>query len=100
MNVQQRVNAFKGLAGFLQDFLNNSSNPLSSKFPQLDKVIHESYLYNGWFTNENIHKALSGLSAMLSNEALDKVGELVKEPTSPKVVAIIMAGNIPASWIP
>jgi len=96
MNVQQRVNAFKGLAGFLHDFLNNSSNPLSSKFTELDKIIHESYLYNGWFTNENIHKALSGLAAMLSNEALDKVGKLVKEPTSPKVVAIIMAGNIPA----
>ncbi len=79
MNVQQRVNAFKGLAGFLHDFLNNSSNPLSSKFPELDKVIHESYLYNGWFTNENIHKALSGFAAMLSNESLDQVGKLVKD---------------------
>jgi len=96
MNVQQRVNAFKGLAGFLHDFLNNSSNPLSAKFPELDKVIHESYLYNGWFTNENIHKSIAGLAALLSNESLDQVGKLVKEPISPKVVAIIMAGNIPA----
>lgn len=96
MNVQQRVNAFKGLACFLHDFLNNSSNPLSSKFPELDKLIHESYLYNGWFTNENIHKALSGLAAMMSNQSLDDVGVLVKEISSPKVVAIIMAGNIPA----
>lgn len=96
MNVQQRVNAFKGLSGFLQDFLNNSSNPLDAKFKELDRIIHESYLYNGWFTNENIHKALSGIAAMLNNKDLDKAGQSIVEPKAPKVVAVIMAGNIPA----
>ena len=96
MNVQQRVMALKGLSAFIHDYLSNSVNPLASKFQKLDDIIHQAFLYNNWFSPENTKKSLKGITHLLSNENLNELQKIIKEPSAPKTIAIIMAGNIPA----
>lgn len=96
MNVQQRVNAFRALSCFLDGYINNKSNPLSSKFGALDNVVQQAFLYNGWFTPANTKKALQGTVKLLNEKDLTQLTTQIKEPTVPKTIAIIMAGNIPA----
>jgi hypothetical protein len=95
--MEKRVNAFIKLKDFLSDFLTErKTDSYKNKFDELDKQIDESYSYNGWFTKEYIVKALQGIVLMLEENQLRQFAQEIKEPKSPKTVAVIMAGNIPA----
>jgi hypothetical protein len=102
MNLQQRINAFVKLGDFLSQF----SNEIIEKKENIEynelffdgfknqlKLAEED---NGWFSKENLAFAINGWSESLQadtiNQWLSPYNLIKKEP---KVVAIIMAGNIP-----
>ncbi len=102
MHLQQRINAFVKLGDFLSQFSNEiiqkketiEYNDLFFEgFKHQLKLAEES---NSWFTKENMAFAIKGWADSLTSEKLDKwlspYNILLKEP---KLVAIIMAGNIP-----
>ena len=102
MDLQQRINAFVKLGEFIGQFSTNgfqkndqiTANELFfDGFQHQIKVAHE---HNAWFTKENIAYALSGWSNLLNSSTLAQWLENYHfNDTTPKKVAIIMAGNIP-----
>ncbi len=97
MIIEKRTRAFVELGEFLQDFLSERKNTsYADKYLELDETIKKCFIYNGWFTEANVLKALRGISLLLQKNDLKEFSKQIKEPTSPKTVAVIMAGNIPA----
>ncbi len=102
MQLQERISAFIKLGEFLSQF----SNEVISKNDKVEyndlffegfkhqlKIAEE---HNGWFTQKNITYALNSWAMALTFENITKWLEtynIVK--TTPKKIAIIMAGNIP-----
>ncbi|MEO8761406.1 MAG: acyl-CoA reductase [Bacteroidia bacterium] len=94
--IEKRVQAFLKLNHFLADFLGDRKNAsYKAKFEALDHCISESYSYNGWFSTDYVLKALRGILVMLEETKLREFVAEIKEPKTPKTVAVIMAGNIP-----
>ncbi len=102
MNLQERINAFVKLGGFLSQF----SNETIQKKETIDhnELYFEGFKHqlklaeenNGWFTKENIAFAINGWVESLTNENLSIwLKPFTFNIKSPKKVAIIMAGNIP-----
>lgn len=92
MTKDDRINAFKKLGDFLSNYTleidSNSSHPFEVE-------IQRSQIYNKWFTKSNVRSAISGVCYMLSQQSLNEWMKDYKEPSQPKTVAVIMAGNIP-----
>lgn len=64
--------------------------------PTSQRVISEAVAQNGWFTPTEITTAVEAIrSTMLSKEALREWLSRYRICTTPKRVAIVMAGNIP-----
>ncbi|NCO63401.1 MAG: acyl-CoA reductase [Flavobacteriales bacterium] len=102
MNLQQRINAFVKLGEFLSQFSNEIVEKKESvQFNDLffDGFKHQLKLaeeHNGWFTKENMAFALNGWVESLTTEQLSKwLSPYNLTIKNPKIVAIIMAGNIP-----
>ncbi|MFD0835780.1 acyl-CoA reductase [Mariniflexile aquimaris] len=102
MQLEQRINAFVKLGEFLSQFSNKEIQKkenieLNDMF--FDGFKHQLKLaeeYNGWFTPENIHFAIKGWSDSLTNSNLNTwLKPYAINVSNPKLVAIIMAGNIP-----
>ena len=92
MTKDDRINAFKKLGDFLNNFtLENDSN---SNHP-LELEIKRSQIFNKWFTQSNVRSAISGICYMLKQENLQNWMKDYTEPLQRKTVAVIMAGNIP-----
>lgn len=97
MTLQQRKAAFVQLGLFINRHLTNNWQPKEERFHNdLQKLTEVAFSYNGWFTSDNINRALQGLVVMLDKDALDKFTSSIIEPDEVKTVAVIMAGNIPA----
>jgi hypothetical protein len=96
MNLEQRIQSFEILSVFLQDFLNNENNPRKIWYDKLEQKINESFLYNGWFTKENVKKSISGIASLLNDKNLSQLKVNYNEVKISKTIAVIMAGNIPA----
>jgi len=95
--MEKRVQAFLKLRDFISDFLGErKNNSYKTKYEHLDNLIKETYSYNGWFTDEFVKKALQGIVQLLEPTKLKEFITEIKEPKTPKTVAVIMAGNIPA----
>ncbi len=102
MQLQERINAFVKLGDFLRQF----SKEVIQKD---DKVEHNAIFFdgfkyqlklaeehNGWFTTENIKFAIASWSEALTLENISKwLAPYNIQNTTPKTIAIIMAGNIP-----
>jgi hypothetical protein len=90
MTKEDRIIAFKKLGEFLNTFTheNASNHPL-------EKEIQNSQSYNNWFTTSNVRNAIGGICFMLSKDKLEKWISKYSEPKDAKIVAVIMAGNIP-----
>lgn len=87
MNIDKRLKVLTTLGDFL----------LSDSM-MLEGAIHKAYLFNPWFTPENIKKSLHAIATqMLTKDKLE--AWIANYPeidhTTPKNVAIISAGNIP-----
>ncbi|MBS1646222.1 MAG: acyl-CoA reductase [Bacteroidetes bacterium] len=94
--MEKRLLAFIELGRFLHDFLTHKTHNNGSVWhKKLEKAIDESFLHNGWFTRQNVLKALQGIAFMLDEKEMTAFAVNIKEPVQAKVVAVIMAGNIP-----
>lgn len=96
------IEAFVKLGKFLSKFCdlietNTISDHLNDKWIALFKTeIERAKHYNGWFTEENCIHAFKEWSIALTKENLDAwLGLYGLNANSEKVVALIMAGNIP-----
>ncbi len=103
MNLEQRINAFVKLGDFLSQFSNETiekKDNIEHNDLFFDGFKHQRKLaeeHNGWFTIENIAFALKGWTESLTIENLNtwlKPYQMDRVSSS-KLVAIIMAGNIP-----
>lgn len=110
MDLQQRINAFTQLGHFLSQFTREGStknDTVAHNEIFFDGFLHQIKIAgenNGWFTKDNIIFALESWAALLTQEKLHNwlqqydLSKSASEQTvgsSPTVVAVIMAGNIP-----
>ena len=95
--MEKKLQAFFKLRDFLSDFLGERKNSsYSEKYSLLDHLIDECYSYNGWFSKPNIQKALAGIVLLLEENKLKEFYSQIEPAKTPKTIAVIMAGNIPA----
>lgn len=102
MNFEQRLNAFSTLGLFLKNYkttLPENIQFLEKYKPQLANIIKEQDIYNAFFTEEFVEKAIQSIAEMLKHEYLvewtNQYPKLKEDKANNKVVAVIMAGNIP-----
>jgi hypothetical protein len=102
MALAERINAFVKLGAFLKQFatknpIQDSDIPLNELF--FDGMKHQLKLaqeHNGWFTKENLCFAIENWADALQAASLQKwTSTYDLDNTTPKKVAIVMAGNIP-----
>lgn len=87
MQLKERINAFVQLGKLLGEIEQN---------PAFDNILKKAEAENGWFTPENILFAIKSWAEALSEENLQKwVSNYDIGETTPKTVAIVMAGNVP-----
>ncbi|MFZ5554964.1 MAG: acyl-CoA reductase [Bacteroidota bacterium] len=103
-DIKQRIAAFVQLGKFLSEFRENQpwkdySNGVSrAESETFNELISQLHIYNGWFTEKMVRKAIGSWSDLLSKENFEKwVSHYpgLSENGEPKTVAVIMAGNIP-----
>ncbi|PHR12847.1 MAG: acyl-CoA reductase [Aequorivita sp.] len=90
MQLKQRINAFIALGTYLKRiaFENDAA--------EAKRIFQIAEAENGWFTQDNIRFALKSWSEALSEENIQQwISNYQIEETNPKIVAIIMAGNVP-----
>lgn len=103
MTLSERIDAFSALGKFLSQFEGEQINlmnklpeniALVEKFEQITKLAQHK---NGWFTPQQIQFAIKQWSCALTKENLSNwLSEYsIKDNTTPKTIAIVMAGNIP-----
>jgi hypothetical protein len=102
MQLQQRINAFATLGSFLEQFagekavLDDGLPANDVFFDQMLQQLEAAKNHNGWFTEDNLKHSCKSWSEALSEENLKKwVSKYSFSETTPKTVAVIMAGNIP-----
>lgn len=102
MNLEQRINAFVKLGEFLDQFSKESiekKEHIEHNDLFFDGFKHQLKLakeHNGWFTKENMAFSInSWANALTKNNINAWLSKYKIKEQTPKVVAIIMAGNIP-----
>ena len=101
MNREKRIEAFAKLGEFLDQFkrtgLEKKDLAVNDKyFTEFETQINRAIHYNGWFTKDNVLFSFEEWSSLLTTENLDKwMTAYPKEIESPKIIGLIMAGNIP-----
>jgi hypothetical protein len=86
MNIQDKIAAF----GQLQKKINLLTED------ELQNLAAQAKQRNGWFSYESVKNALEGIAFMLDKEKLEKwTSSYNLNGEAPKVVGIVMAGNIP-----
>ncbi len=102
MKFNQRINAFCKLGLFLKNI--NSVLPNEISFLEKNKeiliiTIQEQHIYNSFFTETFVYKAIESIANMLDKDLivqwLEKYPTLQSDSLNSKKVAVIMAGNIP-----
>lgn len=96
MTIQQRISALSkwgsALQALIDDLPENPENPFF-------KAIVQAQNKNAWFLKSNSINALKEVCNLLESNSLNKLlkayVELEKELVAPKVIGIVMAGNIP-----
>lgn len=90
MTIESRIQGFVKLG----NLLNKYANARGEAEHDLELAINRASVYNGWFTPDNVRKALGAIAEMLSEDKL-KSWASAYDFNGGKRVAIIMAGNIP-----
>ncbi|MFA7274348.1 MAG: acyl-CoA reductase [Crocinitomicaceae bacterium] len=65
------------------------------EFEKLIYTVNRQFVYNGWFTKENVQRALLDWSNLLTEEKMNAWLSNYSFAENPKKIGIIMAGNIP-----
>ncbi len=96
MNLIQRQKAFIALGNFIKRHYSVNYNEGEQNFHlALQSLIDSTFIHNGWFTKVNVDFALQSWGNMLEEESILTFTKVIKEPISPKTVALVCAGNIP-----
>lgn len=86
MTSDQRINAFIRLGNYIREL----------DAERLEILATDAAHENPWFTFSNVAKALQGVSKFLKYDALQQwISPYDFHLTSPKVVGVVLAGNIP-----
>ena len=86
MTLQQRINAFTALGNHLKGLTEDS----------LLSIADNARSENPWFTEEYVRLAIKGISNFTIEDKLVRWTKGYNlNPESPKVIALVMAGNIP-----
>ena len=102
MSLQKRKEALATLGLFLSQFsrkkiLRNDQIPYNDLFFEaFSTQIKRAQEFNGWFTEDNVLFAVESWGQALRIENIDRwTAPYALEQSSPKTIAVIMAGNIP-----
>ena len=98
-SLEQRIQAFVKLGSLLREFdpkYAESEAAVNGDLEDLRHAVESAGLRNSWFTRENLGHALTAWGEQLTEEKLSTWISRYKIPDkSPRIIAIIMAGNIP-----
>ncbi len=102
MNLEERKIAFVQLGKVLQNFVLKKdwkgfeSGLTEAEYDDFNYLILKSKSLNGWFTEENVRKAIGGIVNLLNPDKLDEwLSKYQFNSEKNKSVGVIMAGNIP-----
>lgn len=94
MQLKDRINSFERLGNEI--YFDSAS---SSNDSEWDKIAQSGAQHNGWFTEENVRAALLAIKTNYLNKsellAFAREQKIPNENVSPKIVGLVMAGNIP-----
>lgn len=85
MQIEERVYAFNQLGSKIESLTDEEIQFLSQN----------AKAKNGWFSEHSVKKALDGIAFMLEKAKLEKWVASYELTEVPKIVGIVMAGNIP-----
>ncbi|MEO9872709.1 acyl-CoA reductase [Ekhidna sp.] len=86
MNKSEKINAFSELGKKIARLTE----------PEIEQLARSAKVQNGWFSIESVKNALEGISFMLKEDKLKEwTNRYNLENTEPKVIGVVMAGNIP-----
>ena len=104
MTLDNRIEAFSILGKFLKQIEKGEKNSDCDDLNELfyndfNELIAQVSIYNPWFTEQNIKKAIAAIAENLDKNSLSTFLAPYRtnfpENKDPKRVAVIMAGNIP-----
>ena len=101
MDRKNRIIAFFKLGEFLSQFkrtgIEKKNLDINSKyFEVFEREINRAVHHNGWFTRDNVLFTFEEWAMLLTEENLSKwLSKYPQEITNPKIIGLIMAGNIP-----
>ena len=100
MKRQITIEALSVLGEFLSQFESDSSkrieNSLNEHFyDSFLAAIYAAKIHNGWFEEAQVRRAITSWSSHLKIDELTKWSSKYPEVKAPKVIGLIMAGNIP-----
>ncbi len=100
MRREKIIEAFADLGNFMNQFeyVDSSKKDLALNeffYDTFNSIIPTLRSHNGWFDELQVRKSITALSSWLNYEALNTWLSGYSWSSSPKKVAIIMAGNIP-----
>ncbi|MGE0088969.1 MAG: acyl-CoA reductase [Bacteroidales bacterium] len=97
MKLEERITAFTRLGDFLRGF-SEYKNVDNDYYKTLSEIVLNDHLYNPWFTEENINKAIKAIGNSLHESTINKwllnYPELNIEK-EPKRIGVVTAGNLP-----
>lgn len=101
LQLEQRLAAFVQLGKVFQHLSTGAPWPghalgiTAKEQLTFEEAIVQARLQNGWFTEANVRQMLAEVASMLDPSGLASWAKGTADPTSPKRVGLIMAGNIP-----
>ena len=95
MTKDTRIDAFSKLGLCIQIYIDSKYS--DSNFSQnLTNVVRKAKIQNAWFTPEQIHNSLTAWAHALQKQQLNTwLKAYPLKHSSPKTIAVVMAGNIP-----
>lgn len=101
MKKEELINAFSQLGKIMSNVGQNAPwsgydyGLTENELDEINELIARQVFHNGWFTEELVRKSILNLGAWLNREELTAWTANYSFSSTPKNVAVIMAGNIP-----
>jgi hypothetical protein len=101
MNLEDRIQTFVKLGVFFKQFTTSKIEKIEETenntlfFDAFKMQIERAYESNGWFTKENVLKAIQSWANALTYKNLTKWTSNYTFNVESKIVALVLAGNIP-----
>lgn len=96
VQLEKRIKAFVKLGDFLRNI--NTLNPEQDN-GSLRKLANESYMFNPWFTPDNVCTSIGNIGESLTEQSLNHWVEMYThrliQKRQSRRVGVVMAGNIP-----